>query len=82
MEQDLAGFQRDALEMGGEARRQAVAAAGGVLLERRGEAGGGKQRVLAPLQPTVEVGLEGDRGPRMRPRLLSRAVRAPDRRRP
>ncbi len=60
VEQDRALGQRDALEVGGEARWQTVGAGGGVLPLRLGEAGGGEQRVLAPLQPSVQVGLEGD----------------------
>ena len=62
MEQDRAGGHRDALEVGGEARRQPVGAGGGgVLPPRLVEARGGKQRVLAPLQPPVQVGLEDRR---------------------
>ena len=59
MEQDRACGHRDALEVGGQARGQPVGAGGGgVLPTRLVEARGGKQRVLASLQPSVQVGLE------------------------
>ena len=80
VEQHGALGHRHALEVGGEARRQAVEARRRVLATA--SAGGvAEQHVLAPLQPAIEVGLERH-DPVGRPPRPARAARGPDPTRP